>query len=70
MADETETRPHQIRCLECEQPMRWRGGRTSWEGDWELETARYECVNACQVSAEVIYRHFIPIDVARLRPDQ
>jgi hypothetical protein len=48
--------------------MKWRGTSYEWEGDWSIETKRYECESGgCQTSAEVIFRTFIPIDIARAR---
>lgn len=56
-----------IHCQECELPMVWRGSHVEWEGDYELERQRFECSNACMCTAEVLFRTFIPVDVARMR---
>lgn len=50
---------HQIRCQDCDQPMRWAGSGMSWEGDLEVSNHRYRC-EGCRSSATVTYRTVTP----------
>lgn len=54
-------------CDTCLEPMSWRGTRYWWEGDYEFTEKRYECRNACVCEAALLYKTFIPVDVARMR---
>lgn len=46
-------------CPLCGQAMYCLSVRVTWEGEYEIQTPKFECRNACQVSATVAYRQWI-----------
>lgn len=62
--------PVLLPCAECDADMAKRATRIWFEGDYSITTQRWECQGTgCLTSATVEWRTFIPVDVARMRPD-
>lgn len=60
--------PFPFWCDECGGEMTWRGTGARWEGDYQRNEIRLECQSTgCQTSATIVYRRFIPIDIARMQ---
>jgi hypothetical protein len=67
-SDQGNSGPPLVHCIQCDHPMRIIRGHVTWEGDWEYNRYIFECTeHACQTTAEIVWRTFIPVDVARMR---